>query len=364
MKLINSINKRTVAGLLAIMIAISACGESEEQDFASPKTASVEVATIQASNAVSTNQLSGTIKSETRSEIGTKVIGEVESTPFRIGDRVRKGSIVLRIKDDDLIAKKAQIEAGLNEVQARMALVEKDYQRYESLYKSGSATQREWDEVQANYSAVKAKLASTESQLEEIEDLLSYTQIKAPYNGVIAALYVDEGDIASPGRPLIALEKENEFEIEAAVPESSIQHINVKDTLRVQIPSIGGEMLQAVVSELSASGDPMSRQFKVKLKLLESDESQGLKSGMYVEIGLSRSAGNTLFVPRSALVERGQLKGLYVVTANKEAVLRWITSGTESKDKVEILSGINAGEQFVLNSTKVEYDGQPVSFVN
>jgi RND family efflux transporter MFP subunit len=345
-------------------LLITACGGSEEQSAASSQKASVEVAELSSSQVTSTNMLSGTLKSEIRSEIGTKVIGEVESTPYEIGDRVRKGAVILHIKDDDLMAKKAQVEAGLEEVKAKMTLVEKDYNRYKSLHENGSATEREWDEVQTNYTATKARLASTESQLTEIEDLLSYTRIKAPYNGVIAALYVDEGDIASPGRPLVALEKDASFEVEVTVPESNIQNVTMNDTLGVNIPSAGLEGIKAVVSELSSSGDPMSRQFTMKLKLIDESAYSGLRSGMYAEVGISKNAGRTLFIPTSAVVERGQLQGVYVISANQQAVLRWITTGTEKNDMIEVLSGISEGEQFVKNSAQVDFDGQSVSLTN
>lgn len=356
--------KALFIGLMITAVTIQGCGGSDETQQTSTDRASVEIVELRSQAATSTKEISGTLKSETRSEIGTKVMGEVEAVPYSIGDRVQKGAVILRIKDDDLTAKKAQVEAGLEQVKAQLELVEKDYQRFKTLHEQGSATQREWDEVQTNYRATKAQVTSTENQLAEINDLLSYTRIKAPYSGVIAAKYVEEGDIASPGRPLIAIEKSGSFELMASVPESDIRNVAVNDTLPVSIPSAGLSDLLAIVTEVSASGDRMSRQFRVELRLLDADQYSSLRSGMYAEVHLLEEANESLFVPHSAIVERGQLKGVYVISAGDEAVLRWVTTGSENKDHTEVLSGLKEGERFVMNSSAIQFDGQPVSAIN
>jgi RND family efflux transporter MFP subunit len=358
----------TINGMIVVLmvtaVVLQGCGETKDVQEKNTDSTSVEIVKLQSKTATSSKKLSGTLKSETRSEIGTKVIGEVQDVPFNIGTKVQKGSVILRIKDDDLRARKAQVEAGLEQVKAQMELVEKDYKRFKALHEQGSATDREWDEVQVNYQKTKAQVASSENQLAEINDLLSYTKIKAPYTGVIAAKYVEEGDIASPGRPLIAVEKEGDFTLVASVPESDIQNISRKDTLPVSIPSAGLNDLQAVVTEVSASGDPMSRQFKVELSVMDAEQYSTLRSGMYAEINLIKPAENSLFVPNSAIVERGQLKGIYVVSAGEEAVLRWVTTGNTEGEHTELLSGMKVGERFVLNSDAIQFDGQPVRATN
>jgi RND family efflux transporter MFP subunit len=350
--------------LMVMAVVLQGCGESKEVQEQSAEYSSVEIIELRSKEATSSKKLSGTLKSETRSEIGTKVIGEVEEVPFSIGSKVQKGAVILRIRDNDLRAKKAQVEAGLEQVKAQMELVEKDYQRYKALHEQGSATDREWDEIQVNYRKTKAQVTSTENQLSEINDLLSYTRVKAPYTGIIAAKYVEEGDIASPGRPLIAIEKEGSFTLVASVPETDIHHISRMDTLPVSIPSAGLDDLLAVVTQVSASGDPMSRQFKIELTILGAEQYLSLRSGMYAEINLIQPAEYSLFVPNTAIVERGQLKGIYVVSSGEEAVLRWITTGSEDKERIELLSGVKVGERIVLNSEAIQFDGQPVRPIN
>lgn len=357
---INKTITKLTLGVLLFGGILTGCGSNDETVSTSNEAIQVELGQVISSNATSTKQLSGSVKSETRSEIGTKVIGEIEAIRFEIGESVQKGRVLIQIKDDDLQAKKAQIESGLEEVNANLELVEKDYQRYKTLFEQGSATQREWDEIQTAYTSTKARKNSVENQLREIEDILSYTRITAPYNGVIAARYVDEGNIASPGMPLIALEKEQAFEVEISVPESSISYLSVNDTLAVTIPSIA-KTVAGVVEEISVSGDPMSRQFKAILSI---DAMNDIRSGMYVEVSIQKEKRSTMFIPKSALLERGQLVGVYAVSANKNAVLRWVDLGVEHNDMVEVLSGIKVGEQFVMDASNIKFDGQKVAQFN
>ncbi len=363
MNKIMNINKtvtKLTFGALLFGGLITGCGGTEEASTTVSESIQVEIGQVRSSMAISTKQLSGSVKSETRSEIGTKILGEIETIRFEIGEQVQKGQVLIQIKDDDLQARKAQIESGLEEVNANLELVEKDYNRFKTLFEQGSATQRELDEVQTTFASTKASKEAVEHQLREMEDMLSYTRITAPYTGVIAARYVDEGDIANPGMPLIALEKEQTFEVEVTVPESSIGFLNIGDTLAVSIPTTGTK-IDGVVDEISSSGDPMSRQFKANISV---HAAGGLRSGMYAEVAIRKEDRSTLFVPKTALVERGQLAGLYAVSANNNAVLRWVTLGIEQEDMVEVLSGMKDGEQFVVNASAIHFDGQKVTRIN
>jgi len=352
--------KFSIVGIL-LPVLLSGCGRNEEISIAKTDEIRVEIMEASTSNAISTNQLNGTVKSETRSEIGTKVFGEIEAIQFKIGETVRRGQVLIQIKDDDLQAKKAQIESGLEEVNANFDLVGKDYNRYKILFEQESATLREWEEIQTAFATAKARKKAAQNQLREIEDLLNYTTIKAPYSGVIAARYADEGDIASPGKPLIVMEKEQAFEVDVTVPESSISYINIGDTMAVSIPSTGA-MLEGVVAEISSSAEPMSRQFKAVL-LLNIGEYE-VRSGMYAEVNIQKEGRPTIFIPKTSLVERGQLVGVYAVSTNNNAVLRWLTPGVEQGDMIEILSGLKDGENFVRNASDIKFDGQKVSRLN
>lgn len=337
--------------------SLLACSSDEEKVQQQSEEVQTEVSVAQKQEILSYKSFNGTLESEVRSEIGTKVMGEVEAIPVNIGDKVSKGTLILKIKDDDLEAKKEQIEARLVEAHVRFEAVEKDYNRFKTLYEQGSATSKEWDDIRTQFQGSKARVQGAESQIKEINDLLTYTQIKAPYNGVIAAKYVQVGDIASPGRPLLAVERSGLFKVTATLPESEISTIKQGDTVRVNIGAIKVDGLEALVTEISVSGSPQSRQFQVEFKLIETTGIQGLRSGMFAEILLRDETSAVVAIPLEALVKRGQLTGVYTLTAQDEALLHWIRTGRTAGNMVEVLSGLQEGERYIADGGSITRDG-------
>lgn len=342
--------------MLALFSLLSCSGDEKvvQQQIEEVQT---EILVAQKQEVLSKKTYNGTLKSEVRSEIGTKVMGEVEAIPVNIGDRVSKGTLILKIKDDDLEAKKSQAKAGLEEVRVRLEAVEKDYNRFKKLYEQGSATSKEWDDIRTQFQAAKSRVQGAESQLLEINDLLTYTQIKAPYNGVIAAKYVQIGDIVSPGRPLLAVEQTGRFKVAATLPESEISSIKQGDTVKVNIPAVKADGLQALVTEVSVSGSPQSRQFQVEFRLLKTVNIEGLRSGMFAEVLLRDNLVAIIAIASEALVTRGQLKGVYTLSSEDEALLRWIRTGRTIGNMVEVLSGLQEGEQYVADGSSIARDG-------
>jgi RND family efflux transporter MFP subunit len=350
-------SKVLLAASLLALVSLAACSGNEEKVKTQSDEVVAEIATATLQMVPSQKTFNGTLKSDTRSEIGTKVMGEVEAVSVNIGDQVAKGELILKIKDEDLEAKKKQAEAGLEEAKIRLDAIQKDYNRYKNLYEKGSATPKEWDDIRTQFQSAKSRVLAAESQLKEINDLLTYTQIKAPYEGVIAAKYVQVGDIVTPGRPLIAIEKAKLFKVEATIPESEISGITVGDSVTVKIPALKSDLLMAKVSEVSASGNPQSRQFQVEFELLEVPVSLNLRSGLFAEIVLQGKGDMGVAIPSEALVKRGQLVGIYTLNANDEALLRWIRTGNKSGNTIEVLSGLSEGERYVRNGSAVSRDG-------
>lgn len=357
MRSLQTNSKQLLVALMLALFMLPACSGEVEPDQDQTEEIQAQVSIAQEQEILSHKTFNGTLRSEVRSEIGTKVMGEVEAVPVQIGDKVSKGTLILKIKDDDLEAKKEQAEAGLEEAQVRMNAVEKDYNRFKTLYEQGSATPKEWDDIRTSYQSIKSRVKGAESQLKEINDLLSYTQIKAPYDGVIASKYVQAGDIVSPGRPLMAVEQTGRFKIKASLPESEISSIQQGDTVRVKIPAVSADDLYAVVTEVSASGNPQSRQFEVEFRLNPTSGLQGLRSGMFAEIMLQDHSAAIVAVPSEALVKRGQLVGIYTLSSKDESLLRWIRTGRTIGNEVEVLSGLQEGERYVANGRSITRDG-------
>lgn len=360
MKLIN-INRKLLSVLLVLSLTTFACSSSDEAESVTEETTSVSVQKAGLSDMSASHRFSGTVISDRTVQLSTKVTGRVSGLDLEEGDYAGKGSVMIRIKDDNLQAQKNQVEAGLQEAKASLKNAEKNYKRFKALFEKESATQKELDDISTQYEMAKANVQALEAKLREINDLLDYTVLTAPFNGYVVDKRISEGDLAAPGQPLLTFEQENSLKIEVTVPESQISLFAKNDTVTVDVKSAGIRDMSGVISNLNPSGNRNSRQFKVEIKLPDSDRSGRLKSGMFAEVSLISATDASITVPQSAIIERGQLTGLYTLNSESEVILRWVRLGKVKNGSVEVLSGLATGESYIASHEGTLSEGQKVS---
>lgn len=287
-------------------------------------------------------------------------MGQITRINVEEGDFAEQGDRLLHIKDDNLKARKEQVDAQLSQARANLENTEKNYNRIQNLYKNGSATQKEYDDMKTRLESAKSSVKSLEGKRREIEDMLSYTTIRAPIDGYIVRKLVEQGDMASPGKPLLTIENIRTLEIKATIPESQVNLVKVGDSLRIKVPAADRLRLKGRITSINPSGNRGSRQFSVKAVFRETGPEQRIKPGMYAELWMSQPTDPAITVHKKALIERGQLTGLYTLNSNREAVLRWVRTGYQSGDRIEILSGIAEGESYIISPDGRIAEGQKV----
>lgn len=358
---IMKLSGRLISAVIILALAGSACSSSDESEVQQDRATSVVTKTADFAQGKATHRFSGTVSSDRTTNISTKVMGRITQLDVEEGDFVQKGDMLVRIKDDNLQAQKGQVESSLMEAKAALQNTETNYNRLQNLYEQDSATRKELDDISAEYKMAKARMKSLESRLREIEDMLDYTLLTAPYNGYVVSKMASEGDMAGPGQPILTFEQEDMMKLKVTVPESEISLFSLNDTVSVDIHAAGYNKAEGVVANINQSASRGSRQFSVEIRLPELAEDSGVKSGMFAEIGLATEKGRAIVVPKSAIIERGQLTGLYTLNDDSEVVLRWVRLGDESGDNVEVLSGLSEGETFVASADQQLREGQKVS---
>ncbi|WP_169304791.1 efflux RND transporter periplasmic adaptor subunit [Chloroherpeton thalassium] len=355
---------------LFLMVAagwMTGCGGGETPKVAEDNSAPVPVKTSQVVAETTEEPIiySATVEAGDRAEIGTKVMGRITGVYVKEGDYVNAGQLLVKISSNDIDAKLGQIEAQIAAATANFENAEKNYNRFEALYAKKAATEKEMDDVRLAYESAKAQKKAAEEMKNEVEELLHYVRITAPFGGVVADKFVDEGDLATPGMPVVVVERASKLKVTASVPESEIGFLSVGMPVKVIMPanSVSKEDLayDAKISQVVPSADAMSHQFKVKVDMPNVDGS--IKPGMFARIAISKTKQKTLLVPKSAVFSRGQLEGIFIVSDNR-ANLRWIRTGREFGEYVEVLSGLDSGEMIVLEKDAPLRDVQKVKVVN
>lgn len=342
--------------LLAAGMLFQACSNGKKEKTTSAQIA-VTVQEVKAIEVPKAFNYSGTVASVKQSTLSTRLMGQIEKILVHEGEKVEKGQLLLALRSNDILAKQKQVEANIVEVTAAYRNAETDLNRISALYASKSATKKELDDINTHYEMMQAKLEAVKKAKAEVTEMLTYSDIRAPYAGVITSRFVDAGDMANPGMPLLAIEAPGLFEVNAHIPESEIHLIERNDTVMVTLNGVEGD-IAGVVSRINPSSRFSGSQFDTRIVLLpEVHQIEDIRSGLFAHVNLYKGKEEKVLVPESLVIDRGQLTGLWTVSQSDQALLRWVRLGKQYADRIEVLSGIQKGDRLILQSQGRLHDG-------
>jgi membrane fusion protein, multidrug efflux system len=327
---------------LGLLLLLAGCQKQEPAGSVALPVATVRVQSIELKSHVATENVVGTVRPKLQSAIEAKVSGQVEKMLVVPGQQVKTGELLIQLSV-------REIQAKLDEALASQRQTEGDLKRYSTLLQQHVVSQQDFDAVQARARIAKAAAIEAETNL-------AYATITAPFDGVITRKLVDVGDLASPGKPLVEIEDTKSLRLEADVPEAIVGSVEMGAKFSVRIESRPNE-LEGVVSEIAPAGDPNSRTFVVKLDL---PASAGLLAAQFGRVAIPVGETPARRTLASAVIQRGQMELVFVV-ADQHAHLRLVKTGKHIGDEVELVSGVDPGEQVVTEGSINLVDGQPVS---
>jgi len=344
--------------LLGIVVILAqACGNNESGESNQTKGVKAKAERVELSTVPKKFQYTGTVSSVNQSTLSTRLMGQINRVFVHEGDAVQKGQLLVSIRSNDIQAKYQQVEANIIQAEAAYKHAHDDFKRITSLYQTNSATQKELDDMTVHYQMTKAQLEAAQKAKDEVVAMLSYADIRAPYAGVITQRFVESGDMANPGMPLLAIEAPGLFEVNAKIPESEIYKVEKGDQVEVRIHGCQ-DAIKGSISHISPSSRFSGSQFDARIALLPNKEQkQAIRSGVFAYVDHLKGSESKLLIDKSRIVERGQLKGVWVVSQSNQALLRWVRLGKSYGDKVEVISGLNEGNQLIAAAEDRLYDG-------
>lgn len=283
-------------------------------------------------------EVTGQVTALIQATLSSQIQATVEELLVREGTIVRKGQTLVVLDSRDVRAELARAQAESENALAHLT-------RMKQLYGEDAVSKQEKENAERTF---KVAEASRRAALTKV----SYTVVTAPFDGVITEKKIEAGEIASPGQPLLKMEDPQRLRLEATVAEGDLQALSRGARIPVMIDALGPKTLSGTVAQILPTGDPATHTFLVKVEL---PPTPGLKTGMFGRLLLDKGTGRTLVVPRSAVIERGELTGLYIVGPDSLAHLRWVKLGRTVGESIEILSGLTDGERLLADaSTGIE----------
>jgi membrane fusion protein (multidrug efflux system) len=328
----NSIRWLVLAGLVGALAAGCKNGKAtEDADAEKNATVPVEVQPLKRAEMVAVYSGTAPIEAHEEATVVAKVGGEVRQIFVEEGDAVKTGQVLARLDGDRLRLTLAQTEANLRKL-------ERDYKRTLELAEKGLVPKSTAENTKYDLDALRAGYDSARLEL-------SYTEIRAPIDGVISARNIKVGNTIGPNDPTFTVTDLDPLLAFVHVPEKEFRKIAPGQNAEVVIDALGGARFIGTISRISPTVDPQTGTFRARVEV--PDATRTLKPGMFARVNIVyERRQDALQLPRTAIIEADGQQSVFVVASGK-AEQRTIETGLANGGWIEVLGGLKGSEQVV-----------------
>ena len=335
---------RGAAGIGRLVIAVAstavllACGNSAPE-AARTTLPPLESFVLELQHAPLERQLDGKIEAVNQGTVAAQTSGRVTEIIYDVNDFVPAGAVIMRIRATEQRAGLLQAQAGLREAMARETEAQQRFERVVKMFENKLVAKAAFDEASANRDATKAQLAAARAALQSAQEGVSYTEIRAPYAGIVTKRNVQLGETVAPGTLLMSGLSLQFLRVTVDVPQSIVEQVR---RIRKAAVYVGGRRIEATKLTVFPEAAATSSTFRARLELPEN--ATDLYPGMFVKVAFVIGEAERLLVPAAAVVDRGDVTAVYVIDAAGRTSLRQIRPGHRFDGKVEVLAGLTAKE--------------------
>jgi RND family efflux transporter MFP subunit len=289
--------------------------------------------------------IAGTIISRHDSRLSSEVEGRIE-TLLEVGDMIEKGGLVASVDDTTIRMQLEEAKAEIIPLEAKLNFFNREVERLDKLAKQNNAAKNRLDEVISDRDEMRGEISMKQTRLVQARDTLKRTTILAPFTGVVAERFKEEGEWAKIGDELVRLVNTDAKEIQGRIQQQSAAFIKQGNTLEV---TDGKNQTMATVKTLVPVGDAVSRLYEIRLDFQEN----GWMAGHAVRIKVpTAKSQNALVVPLDALVIRENTLKVFRILAGNTAEVVFVKTGIANEDLIEIIGEINEGDKIVIRGNE------------
>lgn len=292
-----------------------------------------------------------TAEAVNQATVSAQVSGRIVGIYFDVHDYVPRDKVIIRFKDTEQRAQLEAAQAALREARARFNEAQVEYARVEKIYQRKLVAKSALDSAKANLQAAKARADSAQAGAQRAEEQLAYTEVHAPYAGIVVKRLVEVGESVTVGQPLMTGLSLEQLRLTAALPQRVVAHLQRERGVTVLMPD--GSPLPVAGPQLTVFpfADPATHTVRIRVQLPPGTE--GIYPGMLVKVEVPAADRRELLIPRSAVVRRSELTAAYVVADDGTVTLRQIRLGAAGPDdQVEVLAGLQENERVALDPVR------------
>ena len=328
----------------SLMLALVACG-GEPTAPVLPPLPRLDTITVQASGDARGRSWDGVVEAVRQAALTAQTSGRVTVVNVDVNDRVAAGDVLLRLTGVEQQAGANTARAQLRAAQAAAAEADSNYRRHAALAERGVVSRALVDQTRAARDTAAAARDAARAQLAQAGQQTEYTVIRAPFAGIVSARQVQPGESVAPGQSLMSVYAPGELRIEVQVPQSDA--VAIRAANRAQVVLADGRGIDAAEVTVFPAADPTTHSVGVRVILPSVEDLPQPGATAKVVFPLAAS-GSVLRIPRSALVQRGEVSGVYVLAGNRLA-LRQLRLGQPTGNDVDVIAGLTVGEMIAAD---------------
>lgn len=320
--------------ILAATALLTACSNEPAPVTGTAGEVSAEILTVKPQSVAEHYYASGTVTSDHRIAISSRLSGYIRSITVREGEKVSKGQLLVKIDPVDTAQALTQASADLANAKA-------DYLRFKELLAADAISRQQFDQAELRYKIARSRVAQASNQL-------AYAEIKSPVDGIVVSKQLNTGDLANPGSPIMVIEDPAKLLVETSVSEQYITTLKVGDEVDLNIPAVE-DYVKGHIRQVVNAADPGTHQYLVKIAI---DNTDKVRPGMFAEVGFRTGTKFALIVPADAIVHRAGLTGIYLVDDQGITHYRQIRTGNRSEKGIEVVAGLQQGDRIAWHAAQ------------
>ncbi|NQV72641.1 efflux RND transporter periplasmic adaptor subunit [bacterium] len=351
----NKLNRTSLLFLLALSLAISACGgasaEAEQPDAAdqsNERVVKVNTYELSLSTFEDIIPLTGVLAAPQDASLSAQTAGTVTEI-VEVGQAVAQGDVIARLDDRIIRAALDQAKATRASFASSANLAEDLFKRQEPLFRDSIVSAIEFENVRAQVNQAKAALAQADAAVSGAEQQLENTFVRAPFSGTIEMRMAEKGEQVVPGSPIARIVDTSSLKIQAGVPERYAADVRVGSRAIVSFKAYGGDLIASKISMVGNVIDPKSRSFMIELNISNGDRE--LKPEMIVDVLITRRVlTDQIVLPQTAIIRDENGESVYIVDTSASGPVAKqvsITTGASFGGKTVVTSGLVAGQQVI-----------------
>ena len=324
----------------SLVLALAACG-NEPVSLGLPPLPKLDTITVEAGGDTRGRGWDGVVEAVQQASLTAQTAGRVTVVNVDVNDRVDRGDVLLRLTAVEQQAGANTAAAQLRAAEAAATEAAVNYRRYAALADGQYVSRAQIDQARAARDSAAAARDAARAQLAQAGQQTEYTVIRTPFAGIVSARLVEPGESVAPGQPLMVVYAPGALRIEVQVPQSDA--VAIRAAGRAQVVLADSRRIDAAQVTVFPAADPSTHSVGVRVVL--PDLEQPPQPGATAKVVFPISAGDrVLRIPASALAQRGEVSGVYVLAGN-HLTLRQVRLGQRSGEQVEVIAGLKAGDK-------------------